>query len=46
MSSILFNSLGQPLAIIFIIPVSYIGVLLTFYCFHHSRFRPVYDRNR
>ncbi len=34
MSSILFNSLRQPLAIIFIIPVSYIGVFLTFYWFH------------
>jgi multidrug efflux pump subunit AcrB len=33
MSSILFNSLKQPLAIIFIIPVSYIGVFLTFYWF-------------
>ena len=32
-SSILFNSLKQPLAIIFIIPVSYIGVFLTFYLF-------------
>ena len=30
---ILFNSLKQPLAIIFIIPVSYIGVFLTFYWF-------------
>lgn len=34
MSSILFNSLRQPFAIIFIIPVSYIGVFLTFYWFH------------
>ena len=33
MTSILFNSLKQPLAIIFIIPVSYIGVFLTFYLF-------------
>ena len=33
MTSILFNSLKQPLAIIFIIPVSYIGVFLTFYVF-------------
>lgn len=33
-SGILFNSLKQPLAIIFIIPVSYIGVFLTFYLFH------------
>lgn len=32
-TSILFNSLKQPLAIIFVIPVSYIGVFLTFYCF-------------
>ncbi|MDL2303755.1 efflux RND transporter permease subunit, partial [Bacteroides sp. OttesenSCG-928-D19] len=32
-SSILFNSLRQPLAIIFVIPVSYIGVFLTFYWF-------------
>ena len=32
-SSILFNSLKQPLAIIFVIPVSYIGVFLTFYLF-------------
>src|SRR3712207_7710091 len=28
-TSILFNSLKQPLAIIFVIPVSYIGVFLT-----------------
>jgi multidrug efflux pump subunit AcrB len=33
MSSILFNSLKQPLAILFVIPISYIGVFLTFYCF-------------
>ncbi|MDR2145872.1 MAG: efflux RND transporter permease subunit, partial [Tannerella sp.] len=33
MTSILFNSLKQPLAVIFIIPVSYIGVFLTFYLF-------------
>ncbi|ADV43362.1 efflux RND transporter permease subunit [Bacteroides helcogenes] len=33
-TSILFNSLRQPLAIIFVIPVSYIGVFLTFYWFH------------
>lgn len=33
-SSILFNSLVQPLAIIFVIPISYIGVFLTFYLFH------------
>lgn len=32
-SSILFNSLKQPLAIIFVIPISYIGVFLTFYLF-------------
>lgn len=32
-TSILFNSLKQPLAIIFVIPVSYIGVFLTFYSF-------------
>ncbi len=32
-TAILFNSLRQPLAIIFIIPVSYIGVFLTFYWF-------------
>jgi multidrug efflux pump subunit AcrB len=33
MTAILFNSLKQPLAIIFVIPVSYIGVFLTFYLF-------------
>ncbi|MDR3262010.1 MAG: efflux RND transporter permease subunit [Tannerella sp.] len=32
-TSILFNSLKQPLAIIFVIPISYIGVFLTFYRF-------------
>lgn len=32
-TSILFNSLKQPLAIIFVIPISYIGVFLTFYGF-------------
>jgi multidrug efflux pump subunit AcrB len=32
-TSILFNSFKQPLAIIFVIPVSYIGVFLTFYWF-------------
>ena len=32
-TGILFNSLKQPLAIIFVIPVSYIGVFLTFYWF-------------
>ncbi len=34
LTGILFNSLKQPFAIIFIIPVSYIGVFLTFYRFH------------
>ena len=33
-SSILFNSLRQPLVVIFVIPISYIGVFLTFYWFH------------
>lgn len=32
-SAILFNSLRQPLALIFVIPVSFIGVFLTFYLF-------------
>ena len=32
-TSILFNSLRQPLAIILVIPISYIGVFLTFYLF-------------
>ena len=32
-SSVLFNSLRQPFAIIFVIPVSFIGVFLTFYMF-------------
>ena len=32
-TSILFNSLKQPLTIIFVIPISYIGVFLTFYLF-------------
>ncbi len=32
-SSILFNSLRQPLAVILVIPVSFIGVFLTFYLF-------------
>ena len=32
-TSILFNSLKQPLAVICIIPISYIGVFLTFYLF-------------
>ena len=31
--SILFNSFRQPFAIIFVIPISYIGVFLTFYWF-------------
>ena len=33
-TGILFNSWKQPLAIIFVIPVSYIGVFFTFYWFH------------
>ena len=33
-TGILFNSWKQPLAIIFVIPVSYIGVFLTFYWFN------------
>lgn len=32
-SAILFNSLRQPLAVILVIPVSFIGVFLTFYLF-------------
>jgi len=32
-TSILFNSLKQPFAVIFVIPISYIGVFLTFYWF-------------
>ena len=32
-TGILFNSLKQPLAIVFVIPISYIGVFLTFYLF-------------
>ncbi|SEK20089.1 efflux RND transporter permease subunit [Parapedobacter koreensis] len=32
-SSILFNSLTQPLYIIFVIPVSFIGIFLSFYLF-------------
>lgn len=32
-TSILFNSLTQPFAVIFVIPISYIGVFLTFYWF-------------
>ena len=33
-TSILFNSLRLPFAIIFIIPISYIGIFLTFYWFN------------
>ncbi|MDD2476805.1 MAG: efflux RND transporter permease subunit [Dysgonamonadaceae bacterium] len=33
-TSVLFNSIKQPLAVIFIIPVSFIGVFLTFYWFN------------
>jgi multidrug efflux pump subunit AcrB len=33
MASILFNSLTQPLIVLFIIPISYIGLFLTFYLF-------------
>jgi multidrug efflux pump subunit AcrB len=36
MGSILFNSLTQPLIVIFIIPISYIGLFLTFYLFKLS----------
>lgn len=32
-TSVLFNSIKQPLIVIFIIPISFIGVFLTFYCF-------------
>jgi multidrug efflux pump subunit AcrB len=32
-TSVLFNSIRQPLAVIFVIPVSFIGVFLTFYGF-------------
>jgi len=32
--SILFNSLKQPFAVIFVIPVSFIGIFLTFYLFN------------
>ncbi len=32
-TSVLFNSVKQPLAVIFVIPISYIGVFLTFYWF-------------
>ena len=31
--SILFNSLRQPFAVIFVIPISFIGIFLTFYLF-------------
>lgn len=34
MTSILFNSLTQPIAILFIIPISYIGIFITFYHFN------------
>jgi multidrug efflux pump subunit AcrB len=33
MTSFLFNSLKQPLVVIFVIPISYIGLFLTFYLF-------------
>jgi multidrug efflux pump subunit AcrB len=33
MCSILFNSLTQPFSVIFVIPVSFIGIFLTFYLF-------------
>ncbi|MDR2683433.1 MAG: efflux RND transporter permease subunit, partial [Dysgonamonadaceae bacterium] len=33
MCSILFNSLKQPLAVMFVIPISFIGIFLTFYLF-------------
>jgi multidrug efflux pump subunit AcrB len=33
MCSILFNSLKQPFSIIFVIPISFIGIFLTFYLF-------------
>jgi multidrug efflux pump subunit AcrB len=33
MTSFLFNSMRQPLVVIFIIPVSFIGLFLTFYLF-------------
>ncbi len=32
-SSVLFNSIKQPLIVIFIIPISFIGIFLTFYWF-------------
>ncbi len=33
MCSILFNSLKQPFAILFVIPIAFIGIFLTFYLF-------------
>jgi multidrug efflux pump subunit AcrB len=33
MCSILFNSLKQPFAVIFVIPISFIGIFLTFFLF-------------
>jgi multidrug efflux pump subunit AcrB len=33
MCSILFNSLTQPFSVIFVIPISFIGIFLTFYLF-------------
>jgi len=33
MCSILFNSLRQPFAVIFVIPIAFIGIFLTFYLF-------------
>ena len=33
MSSILFNSMKQPLSVIFVIPIAFIGIFLTFYLF-------------
>jgi multidrug efflux pump subunit AcrB len=33
MCSILFNSLKQPFSVIFVIPISFIGIFLTFYLF-------------
>ncbi len=32
-TSVLFNSIKQPLAVIFVIPISFVGVFLTFYWF-------------
>jgi multidrug efflux pump subunit AcrB len=34
MCSILFNSLKQPFLVIFVIPISFIGIFLTFYLFN------------